>query len=92
MKDNKVLIYLKSVGEAPSLSRQKYKLDGQKTLIEIEKFLTKNLVTEDKSRRLYLFIGSGFTPSFDQSLQSLYDLFQISGELVIQYGYKEMWG
>ena len=87
----KVLIYLKSVGEAPSLTRQKFKLDGTKTCLEIDKFLRKNIgVSSDKS--IYLFIGSGFTPGFDQSLQSLFDLFEVGGELVIQYGLKEMWG
>lgn len=88
----KVLIYLKAVGEAPPLPRQKFKLDGSKTLLEIEKFLRKNIGSTHETKSIYLFCGSGFTPGFEQSLQSLFDLFQIGGELIIQYGLQEMWG
>jgi hypothetical protein len=87
----KILIFLRPAGDAPTLSRQKFKLDGSKSLIEVEKFLKKNLgIPADRS--VYLYCGSGFSPSIDQNLQELFDNFQLSGELVIIYGINEIWG
>lgn len=89
----KVQVYLKAVGGTAALTKQKFKIDGTKTFLEIEKFLRKNLGTNiAQNASIYLFIGSGFTPGFDQSLQSLFDLFHVGDELVVQYGINEMWG
>mmetsp|Transcript_996 Transcript_996/g.1656 ORF Transcript_996/g.1656 Transcript_996/m.1656 type:complete len:118 (-) Transcript_996:1863-2216(-) len=86
----KVLLYLRSVGEAPALKRNKFKLSGSKQLIEVEKFLRKSLGQE--GRAVYLYCGSGFSPTPDQVLQDLYDNFQVGGELTITYGIQESWG
>ena len=87
----KILLYMKAVGEVQTLPRQKFKLDGSETLIEVERFLRKNL-NIPLNQFIYLFCGSGFSPSIDQNLQDLYDNFSIGGELVISYGIQEMWG
>jgi ubiquitin-like protein ATG12 len=85
----KVLLHLRSVGEAPALKKNKFKLNGEKQLIEVEKFLKKSL-GQDKS--VYLYCGSGFSPTSDQLLQDLFDNFQAGGELTINYGIQEAWG
>jgi ubiquitin-like protein ATG12 len=85
----KVLLHLRSVGEAPALKRNKFKLSGEKQLIEVEKFLKKSL---GQDRSVYLYCGSGFSPTSDQLLQDLYDNFQVGGELTINYGVQEAWG
>ena len=87
---NKVNILLRAVGEAPILKKQKFKLDGSKSLLEVEKFLKKSLGITDKA--VYMYCGSGFSPNLDQLLQSLYDNFQVAGELVIMYGINELYG
>ena len=85
----KVLLHLRSVGEAPALKRNKFKLSGEKQLIEVERLLKKSIGL-DKS--VYLYCGSGFSPTPDQQLQDLFDNFQVGGELMINYGIQEAWG
>jgi ubiquitin-like protein ATG12 len=85
----KVLLHLRSVGEAPALKKNKFKLNGTKSLLEVERFLKKSMGTD---KAVYLYCGSGFSPTPDQLLQDLYDNFQVSGELTINYGIQESWG
>lgn len=85
----KVSIQLRSVGSAPALKHNKFKLDGNRSLHEVERFLRKNL-NHDKA--LFLYCGSGFSPTPDLLLQDLYDSFQIGSELTISYGFQETWG
>jgi len=89
--DAKVLLQLRSVGEAPALKRNKFKLDGRKTVFDVELFLKKSLGVGTE-QALYLYCGTGFSPTPDQSLRDLYDSFQVGGELVISYGLQETWG
>mmetsp|Transcript_308 Transcript_308/g.558 ORF Transcript_308/g.558 Transcript_308/m.558 type:complete len:98 (+) Transcript_308:63-356(+) len=82
-------VHLRSVGEADSLKKMKYKIDGQKPIFYVETFLRKQL---KRDGALFLFCGSGFSPTPDQLLHYLYENFQSGGELVIHYGYQEAWG
>ena len=87
----KVLIFLRPVGEAPGLKKTRYKLDGSKAIVEIEKFLKKTIgIPHDQS--IFLYCGSGFSPTPDQNLQDLFDNFQTGGELIVNYGVQEAWG
>jgi ubiquitin-like protein ATG12 len=88
----KILIQLRAVGEATALKKQKFKLDGSKTVIEVQKFLKKALASDGGDKPIYLFCGSGFSPTLDQNLQDLYENFQVAGELVISYAVQEAWG
>lgn len=85
----KVHLHLRSVGEAPALKRNRFKLNGGKQLIEVEKFLKKSLGPD---KAVYLYCGTGFSPTPDQVLQDLYDFFQVGGELTIMYGIQESYG
>lgn len=85
----KVNLFLRPVGEAPALKKAKYRLDGRKCLIDVERFLKKTIGT---NQSLFLYCGSGFAPTPDQNLQDLFDCFQVGGELVITYGIQEAWG
>ena len=66
-----VLLHLKAIGEAPALKNAKFKIDGEKTVADVEKFLQKQLKYEGA---LFLFCGSGFSPTPDQKLQTLFDV------------------
>ncbi len=87
--ESKVLLSLKSVGEAQALKHNKFKLNGNKPISEVEKFLKKQLNYE---KSIFLYCGSGFAPTPDQLIKDLYECFQINGELMIFYGYQETWG
>lgn len=90
-ENRKVMLFLRPVGEALGLKKSRYKLDGSKSISEVEKFLKKTLgMTSDQS--VFLYCGSGFSPTPDQNLQDLFDNFQIGGELVVNYGVQEVWG
>ena len=87
----KVLLFLRPVGEASGLKKSRYKLDGSKAIVEVEKFLKKTLgIHHDQC--LFLYCGSGFSPTPDQILQDLFDNFQTGGELIVNYGLQEAWG
>eukprot|EP01038_Epipyxis_sp_PR26KG_P015573 gene15573-21028_t len=88
LEEHKVLLNIRSVGEAPALKKNKFKLNGTKPIIEVESYL-KKLLGPDKS--IYIYCGSGFSPTPDQLLQDLFDCFQIGGELTITYGIQESW-
>lgn len=85
----KVLLVLKAVGDAIPLKHNKFKLGGNKSILDIEKFLKKQLAYE---KALYMYCGNGFSPTPDQYIKDLYDCFQLNNELTIFYGFQEMWG
>jgi ubiquitin-like protein ATG12 len=87
----KVLLCLRSIGEAPALKRNKFKLSGAKQLVEVQRFLSKSLGLPP-GHALFLYCGSGFAPTPDQALRNLFDCFQIGGELTISYGVQESYG
>lgn len=41
-----VLLHLKAIGEASALKNAKFKIDGEKTVADVEKFLQKQLKYE----------------------------------------------
>lgn len=88
---SKVLLFLRPVGEVAGLRKTRYKLDGSKAIVEVEKFLKKTLeMSADQS--IFMYCGSGFSPTPDQNLQDLFDNFQTNGELIVNYGIQEAWG
>jgi ubiquitin-like protein ATG12 len=88
---SKVLLFLRPVGEVAGLRKTRYKLDGSKAIVEVEKFLRKTLeMSADQS--IFIYCGSGFSPTPDQNLQDLFDNFQTNGELIVNYGIQEAWG
>jgi ubiquitin-like protein ATG12 len=89
----KIPIRLRPVGQAPPLTNAKFQLSGSRSIFDVEIFL-RGKIESDKSKPvgLFLYCGTGFSPTPDQLLQDLYDCFQIGGELVIMYGLQENWG
>jgi ubiquitin-like protein ATG12 len=88
---SKVLLFLRPVGEVAGLRKTRYKLDGSKAIIEVEKFLRKTLEMS-ADQNIFIYCGSGFSPTPDQNLQDLFDNFQTNGELIVNYGIQEAWG
>jgi ubiquitin-like protein ATG12 len=65
--DGKVLLFLRPVGDAPALKKARYKLDGSKAIVEVERFLRKAIGTA-ADQPIFLYCGSGFSPTPDQIL------------------------
>lgn len=89
-----IFVHLKSVGDAPALKKNKFKILGTKTVFDIERFIFKmiNPTNANNLTSIYLYCDAGFSPTGDQNLQDLYDTFQIDGELIIKYGLQESYG
>ena len=85
----RILVHLKSVGSAPILRRNKIQLSGEKSMMDIQLYIQNVIAT---TKTIYLYCGSGFSPSPYQLMEDLYDCFQSNGELVIYYGIQESWG
>ena len=75
--------------QAPALKKDKFKVDKKITVSKLERFLRKQLRNEEP---LFLYCGSGFSPTPDQTLEDLYDNFQVGDSLVVYYGFQEQWG
>ena len=71
MTEDKVQVHLRSVGEAPALKKTKFRIDGGMTMNYVESFLRKHLKHDGS---MFLFCGSGFSPTPDQLLRDLYDV------------------
>ena len=88
-----VLLHFRSVGEAPALKKNKFKISGDKKVFDVEKFMLK-MIGNDKSvadsntreiiksssqipRSIYLYCGSGFSPTGDQLLQVCLCIFSV---------------
>lgn len=92
MEESKVKLHFVPVGgDVPALSKPKFKYSGNKKLYQVNEKL-KQLLNINPNLQLYFYCGNAFSPTPDQVLQELYDCFGIDGELVLQYGIKEVWG
>jgi ubiquitin-like protein ATG12 len=96
IQNNQVKICLRPVGSAPGIKQQKFKLDGNKALIEVELYLLKKLRAaadgEFTADSLFLYCGSGFAPQKSTKLDELFDAFKTGEELQINYSIQEAWG
>lgn len=45
MDDNKVNLYLRAIGDAPVLNRNKFKLSSSKSILDIDRYCISNTVT-----------------------------------------------
>ncbi len=66
-----VLLHLKAVGEAEALRNPRFKIGGEKRVLDVHRFLQKQL---RKEQTLFVFCGSGFCPTPDQALGDLFDV------------------
>ena len=90
---SKIRVHFVAVGgEAPVLAKSKFLMNSALNIMETEKWLKKRLPKEELNRSYYFYCGSCFSPSPDQKLQTLFDCFQVRGELILQYGVREVWG
>ena len=82
-------IRVRPCAQAPALKKNKLILDRSKTIGQLEKALKKMLKYQDS---LFLYVGSGFAPTPDQTLNDLFDNFSVRNVLDIHYGFQEQWG
>jgi len=93
-KDGVRIILRPAGGNTLRLAQQKFMLDGSKTVLDVQVFLTKKMAAagQDTSSGMYLYCGSGFAPTSDHSIADLFRDFKTGNELHILYGCQEAWG
>ena len=84
-----VEIRVRPCAQAPALKKNILTLDRSKTIGQLERALKKMLKYEGS---LFLYIGSGFAPTPDQTLDDLFACFSVRNILDIHYGFQEQWG
>jgi len=94
----RVLVYLRGVAGAPKLTRPRCYMDLSTTVADVEQMLRKVLQVHD-SQSIFIFCMDSFAPTPDTTLDFLKSHFGVnkiaehsSGELVLSYGFKEVWG
>jgi hypothetical protein len=63
-------------------------MDRSKSIMDVEKYLKNSI----KKSNLFIYCGTGFSPTPDQKLDDLYDCFQTRGKLIVYYGLQESYG
>eukprot|EP00884_Botryococcus_braunii_P020916 jgi/Botrbrau1/7508/Bobra.0095s0044.1 len=86
--NDRVTVYLRAVGDAPKLRKDKYKVDSQERLAVVVDLLRKRT----KSEQIFVYLKESFTPSLDEELSVLYKAFGNDGRLVINYSVVPAWG
>ena len=89
-QQDEITVFLRSLGGAPALKQSKFKLKSSNSIYDVEKHLKKALGVKQS---LFLYCGSGFSPTPDQSIKELHDCFKTSSnELILSYGLQESYG
>jgi len=91
MADGKVVILLKSTGNAPPLKIKKFQLKASSPFSNVVEFLRKQLKLT-AADDLFLFINCTFQPSPDEQVADLFKCFHNNGKLVVNYCTTAAWG
>uniref|UniRef100_A0A453PQH8 Ubiquitin-like protein ATG12 n=3 Tax=Aegilops tauschii TaxID=37682 RepID=A0A453PQH8_AEGTS len=91
--DQKVVVCLRSLGSAPMLRRNKFKISGREKFSKIIEFLRGQLQKDT----LFVYVHSAFSlnpfsPKPDELLIDLYNNFAMDGNLVVSYAFWAPWG
>jgi len=88
---DKVVIMFKATGGVAALKNSKFKLAATATFQNVLDFLRKQLKIQQEDP-LFLFVNSAFQPSPDETVGELFQCFQDSGRLVINYSNTQAYG
>ena len=88
---DKIKVNLQATGRAQILKRNKFKLSKNDKFLKLQMFLRTQLKLE-QSEALFLFVNSSFVPRADETLGTLYENFNVGGELIINYSREISWG
>ncbi|XP_063900462.1 uncharacterized protein LOC135120035 [Zophobas morio] len=87
----KVIIRFRAVGDAPILKKIKYKVTAEDDFKTIIIFL-RSLLKCSSSETLFLYINQAFSPSPDEPIKNLFEMFAKDNKLDIFYCKSPAWG
>ena len=85
---DKVVVLLKATGDAPILKQNKFKVNASDPFAKVVQFLSAQL----GRKRVFVYLNSAFTPSYDESVANLYAWHGVEGKLVVNYALQQAWG
>ena len=84
----KVVVLLKATGDAPILKQNKFKVNASDPFAKVVQFLSAQL----GRKRVFVYLNSAFTQSYDESVANLYAWHGVEGKLVVNYALQQAWG
>lgn len=87
-REEKIVIHVKPVANAPILKKNKFKVPGLEPFSTILNFIKQQI----KAKDIFLYINSSFSPPPDAIIADLYECFKVGGELIVNYAITEAWG
>lgn len=87
--EDKVIVHLKPVANAPILKKNKFKVPAQENFLMIINFVTSQIKAKDG---VFLYCNSAFSPCPDSKIADLFKAFKVGNELIVNYAITEAWG
>ncbi|GHJ86086.1 hypothetical protein NliqN6_2488 [Naganishia liquefaciens] len=91
LPDTKVVIRFKSVGSAPIMKQNFFKITASHKFQAVVQFLRKELRWKAEDP-LFTYINSSFAPAPDDSVAALFKCFNTDGHLIVNYSTTQAWG
>ncbi|KAL7417616.1 putative ubiquitin-like modifier [Mrakia frigida] len=88
---SKVVVRFKSVGSAPVMKQNFYKITGSNRFQAVIQFLRKELNWKPNDP-LFTYINSSFSPAPDDTVSNLFKCFSTEGHLIVNYSTTQAWG
>lgn len=88
---DKVLILVKSVGNAPILKKNRFKISADSPFEEVMQFM-KKILRIKPSESLFLYCNQAFCPNPDELVGDLFESFGSNNMLVVNYCLKPAYG
>jgi len=85
---DKVIIFLRPVGDAPRLDQERLKIAGSDRFARVVQYLQKKA----KLDQPFVYLRESFSPSLDEKISTLYEAYGNEGRLVINYSRTPAWG
>ncbi|BEI82881.1 hypothetical protein CcaverHIS002_0307490 [Cutaneotrichosporon cavernicola] len=90
-KDTKVVVLFKSIGSAPIMKNNVFKISANNKFHTVNSFLRKQLGFK-AGDPLFTYINGAFAPTPDDIVGNLYDCFQTGERLIVNYSNTQAWG
>ena len=90
-KCEKVEVTLQPAGDAPIMKQRKYNVTRDKKISWILTFIRRYLKLQPHES-LFLYVNQAFSPSPDQTVETLAECFGSDNKLVLHYSKNQVWG
>eukprot|EP00270_Netrium_digitus_P013519 TRINITY_DN449_c0_g3_i2.p1 TRINITY_DN449_c0_g3~~TRINITY_DN449_c0_g3_i2.p1 ORF type:complete len:118 (+),score=34.47 TRINITY_DN449_c0_g3_i2:48-401(+) len=84
----KVVVMLRATADAPILKQNKFKISDTEMFVKVIDFLRRQLHRDS----LFVYVNAAFSPTPDERIADLYDLFAVEGKLIVNYALTQAWG